>query len=81
MLSGGEQQRVAIARALINEPEFLFCDEPTGNLDIKMGLEIASLLRDVFREKGKTVVMVTHDERIAKMADHTWNLVSGEWER
>jgi ABC-type lipoprotein export system ATPase subunit len=81
MLSGGEQQRVAIARALVNEPEFLFCDEPTGNLDIKMGLEIASLLRDVFREKGKTVVMVTHDERIAKMADRTWNLVSGEWER
>ncbi len=81
MLSGGEQQRVAIARALVNEPEFLFCDEPTGNLDIKMGLEIASLLRDVFREKGKTVVMVTHDERIANMADHTWNLVSGRGER
>ncbi len=74
-LSGGEQQRVSIARALINDPEILFCDEPTGNLDRSMGLEIAKLLEKFFKEQKKTVVMVTHDERIAAMADRVWDLV------
>ncbi len=68
-LSGGEQQRVAIARALMNDPKMLFCDEPTGNLDPKMGLEIAELIHGFFKEWDKTVLVVTHDERIAKMAD------------
>jgi ABC-type lipoprotein export system ATPase subunit len=79
-LSGGEQQRVAIARSLMNEPKILFCDEPTGNLDIRMGLEIADLLKKLFHEEKKTVMIVTHDERIAKMADRVWNIVKGDWE-
>lgn len=79
-LSGGEQQRVALARALANDPDILFCDEPTGNLDLAMGQEIAGLLADVFRKEGKTVLIVTHDERIARLADRVWNLVRGDWE-
>ena len=79
-LSGGEQQRVAIARALMNEPRILFCDEPTGNLDLERGAGVAELLRDLFRKDSKTVLIVTHDERIAKMADRVWNLVKGGWE-
>jgi ABC-type lipoprotein export system ATPase subunit len=78
-LSGGEQQRVAIARALINDPEMIFCDEPTGNLDRQMGLEIAGLLGKFFKEVKKTVVMVTHDERIAATADRVWSLTDREW--
>ena len=79
-LSGGEQQRVAIARALMNDPKILFCDEPTGNLDLGMGREIAELLRELFAERDKTVLIVTHDERIAQMADRVWNLVTGDWQ-
>ena len=79
-LSGGEQQRVAIARALIHDPKFLFCDEPTGNLDIRRGEEIAELLKRLFSEQRKTVLIVTHDERIAKMAHRVWNIVKQDWE-
>ncbi|MBI3252294.1 MAG: ABC transporter ATP-binding protein [Candidatus Omnitrophica bacterium] len=68
-LSGGEQQRVAIARALMNDPDILFCDEPTGNLDIETGRQIADLLKGLFSRRQKTVILVTHDERIAKMTD------------
>ncbi|MBI4353256.1 MAG: ABC transporter ATP-binding protein [Candidatus Omnitrophica bacterium] len=78
-LSGGEQQRTAIARSLVNDPAFLFCDEPTGNLDIQMGFEIAELLGELFVKEKKTVLIVTHDERIAKMADRVWNLVEKRW--
>jgi ABC-type lipoprotein export system ATPase subunit len=78
-LSGGEQQRVAIARALVNDPKILFCDEPTGNLDLKMGLEIAQVLKELFARDKKTVLMVTHDERIARMSDRVWNLVDRNW--
>ena len=79
-LSGGEQQRVAIARALMNDPDILFCDEPTGNLDRDTGAQIIRLLRQFFAGEKKTVVMVTHDAAIAGMATRVWNLVKGDWE-
>lgn len=68
-LSGGEQQRVAIARALINRPSVILADEPTGNLDTHNRDEIQRLLFDVREKFGQTIVMVTHDERLAEMAD------------
>ena len=68
-MSGGEQQRVAIARALINHPSVIFADEPTGNLDTHNRDEIQRLLFDVREKFGQTIVMVTHDEKLANMAD------------
>ncbi|MBR4969591.1 MAG: ABC transporter ATP-binding protein [Alistipes sp.] len=68
-LSGGEQQRVAIARALINRPSVIFADEPTGNLDTHNRDEIQRLLFEVREKFGQTIVMVTHDEKLAEMAD------------
>jgi lipoprotein-releasing system ATP-binding protein len=76
-LSGGERQRVAIARALMNEPQVLFCDEPTGNLDSDSGAAILSLLRGLQRERGCTLVIVTHDERIAAVGDRVLHLKDG----
>jgi len=76
-LSGGEQQRVAIARALVNSPALLLCDEPTGNLDTKTGAEIVELLKDANERRGITMIVVTHDERIAKSANRIVELVDG----
>ncbi len=77
-LSGGQQQRVAVARALVAEPALVLADEPTGNLDTRSGDEIASLLRDVTKKYGRTVVMVTHDPRIAAYADRIIFLKDGK---
>lgn len=63
-LSGGEQQRVAIARAIVNDPKLILCDEPTGNLDPKMSLEIVKVLEEINKTTGTTLIMATHDEKI-----------------
>jgi putative ABC transport system ATP-binding protein len=76
-LSGGQQQRVAIARALVAEPALILADEPTGNVDTRAGDEIAGLLRQVAKEYGRTVVMVTHDPRIAAYSDRIIFLKDG----
>ena len=68
-LSGGQQQRVAIGRALITKPKLILADEPTGNLDSKTELEVISMLKSCVSEYGQTLVMITHDETIAQMAD------------
>ncbi len=76
-LSGGQQQRVAIARALAAQPDIIFADEPTGNLDSKSGGEVMELLCNIRRELDKTLVVITHDSRIAKMADRQFVIVDG----
>jgi len=76
-LSGGEQQRVAIARALTNDPEIIFADEPTGNLDSKTGDAIMDLLLALARERQKTLIVVTHDSRLAERGDRTLRIVDG----
>jgi putative ABC transport system ATP-binding protein len=76
-LSGGQQQRVAIARALVSDPKILICDEPTGDLDRKMADEILTLLQELNRDFGKTIVMVTHDPKAAEYAKRTVHLDKG----
>lgn len=68
-LSGGQQQRVAIARALAAKPDIILADEPTGNLDSKTSLEVMSLLKMSVKKYGQTLIMITHDEELAQMAD------------
>ncbi len=76
-MSGGQQQRFSIARALANKPSVLFADEPTGNLDGKAGREVLTLLRTVSQELGITLVLVTHDSRVAEQADRVIRLADG----
>ncbi|MDY5435320.1 ABC transporter ATP-binding protein [Peptostreptococcus porci] len=77
-LSGGQQQRVAIARALSNKPAVIFADEPTGNLDSKTTEEVMRLLRNTVSELNQTLVMITHDENIAKQADRVITISDGK---
>ena len=77
-LSGGEQQRVSIARALAKNPKLLLCDEPTGALDYNTGKAILKLLQDTCREKGMTVILITHNSAIAPMADRVIQIKSGK---
>ena len=76
-LSGGEQQRVAIARSLVMNPRFLFADEPTGNLDSVNGLLVMNLFKRINKERGTTIIFVTHDQTFAQMASRQINLVDG----
>ena len=76
-LSGGQQQRTSIGRAIVKNPDILLCDEPTGALDYNTSKEILKLIEDVNQKYGNTVIMVTHNEVIAKMADHTIRLRDG----
>ena len=77
-LSGGQQQRVAIARALINEPDLILADEPIGNLDSTTGLEVMKLLQKINREKGKTIIQVTHSKEAAGYGDRIINVRDGK---
>ncbi len=80
-MSGGEQQRVAIARALVNDPDAVLGDEPTGNLDTKSGMGIVKLLEDLNKKEKKTVVIVTHDKRLASRADREMHIKDGAIDR
>lgn len=76
-MSGGQQQRVGIARAFVSSPEIVFADEPTGNLDTKTTMEIMNLIKSIAKEYNQTIVMVTHDSRIAEFADKVINIHDG----
>ncbi len=76
-LSGGERQRVAIARALANHPKFLLMDEPTGNIDSKTAYEIIELIKKLNEEEGVTIIIVTHDQNIAKQTKRTVQMLDG----
>lgn len=76
-LSGGQCQRVAIARALVGDPSIILADEPTGNLDSKMGAEVMELLHEVNKQRGKTILMVTHNESQAKQTDRIVRMLDG----
>jgi putative ABC transport system ATP-binding protein len=76
-LSGGQQQRVAIARAIVSDPTLLVCDEPTGDLDRQSAVEVLTLLQQLNRDQGKTIIMVTHDPKAAEYARHTLHLDKG----
>lgn len=76
-LSGGEQQRVAIARAVVNKPDIVFADEPTGNLDSRNGTEVLTILLDLVKENGTTLVVVTHDMELARNGDRRLEIHDG----
>lgn len=77
-MSGGQQQRVGVARALVVEPEIIFADEPTGNLDSNTSIEVMNLMKKVVREKNQTLVMVTHDNYLAGFADVIFHIKDGK---
>lgn len=77
-LSGGEQQRVSIARGIAKNPDIILCDEPTGALDYQTGKEILALLQEQAHERGKTVIIVTHNSALAEMADHLLRIKNGQ---
>ena len=77
-MSGGQQQRVGVARALVLDPEIIFADEPTGNLDSKTSAEVLGLMRKVVTEKNQTMVMVTHDNHLASFADRIFHIIDGK---
>jgi len=77
-MSGGQQQRVGVARALVVNPAIIFADEPTGNLDSSTSGEVMDLLQKVVREHNKTVVMVTHDDKLAQFADRIFHIIDGK---
>lgn len=77
-MSGGQQQRVGIARALVVEPEIIFADEPTGNLDSNTSLEVMNLMQNIVRKKNQTIVMVTHDNELASFADKIVRISDGK---
>lgn len=77
-MSGGQQQRVGIARALVVQPEIIFADEPTGNLDSKTSAEVMALIKKIIREKKQTLVMVTHDDHLASFADRIFRISDGK---
>lgn len=76
-LSGGQRQRVAIARALLRKPKLLLCDEPTGNLDVETGAQTIALFEELYRQDGLTIVAVTHEERLARVASRIVRLQDG----
>lgn len=78
-LSGGEQQRVAVARSLANDPALLLADEPTGNLDLKNSQMVFELLKELAHKNGQAVLMVTHNNGLADMCDHTFRMRDGEF--
>ncbi|WP_407703064.1 ABC transporter ATP-binding protein [Virgibacillus tibetensis] len=79
-LSGGERQRVAIARALINDPKIIFADEPTASLDSKRGREVVEMLAEEIKTRGKSGIMVTHDERVLDLCDRVVTIRDGKLE-
>lgn len=77
-MSGGQQQRVGVARALVVEPEIIFADEPTGNLDSNTSAEVMELMKKIVREQNQTLVMVTHDNHLASFADRIFHIIDGK---
>ena len=77
-MSGGEKQRIAVGRALANNPSIILADEPTGNLDSQTGEEIINLLKEISKNRAKTLIIVTHDKEIADMADNIINIRDGK---